>query len=229
MTDAKTTHAAPKDAATLIVLRDGVAGLEVFMTRRAPTMAFAPNAMVFPGGKVDSEDYFDTDKHPLRPFQNAVLREAFEEVGLLLAKARDGQAITPRQWLHLSTQRENVAQRTHIFDAVLKHVGLVPDYHALTYVSRWITPLRFPKRFDTRFFIAQMPEGQHLAHDGSEAVHSEWVAPLDLLARFEAGQEFIFPPTFWMLKDVSLYGCVRSAIDGMAIEHFEADLRNKQA
>lgn len=218
----------PLDAATLMVLRDGAEGLEVFMTRRAATMAFAPNAMVFPGGKVDDEDHLDSATHPLRAFQNAVLREAFEEVGLLLARI-DDQVLSSARWQSLMTHRAPIARREVLFQQFLFAQGLVPDYDTLTYVSRWITPPKFPKRFDTRFFIAEMPSEQILQHDGSEAVASEWMRPQDLLDRSANGQETIFPPTYWMLSDLTAFDTVAAAKAEMQIAHFEPDLRNKQA
>src|SRR3954471_1561879 len=94
--------AVPRPAATVLLLRDGEAGVEVLMTRRSPTASFAPGAYVFPGGGIDAADAQAHDIAARRPTQDeqrltqaiAAIRESFEELGVLLARHRDGSPVT---------------------------------------------------------------------------------------------------------------------------------------
>src|SRR3954467_11360237 len=97
--------AVPRPAATVLLLRDGEAGVEVLMTRRSTTASFAPGAYVFPGGGIDAADAEAHDLARRRSTQSnerltqaiAAIRESFEELGVLLARHADGTPVSPRE------------------------------------------------------------------------------------------------------------------------------------
>lgn len=197
----KFDHVKPKPASSLLLIRDGVEGLEVFMVRRHHLIDFASGAMVFPGGKVDPEDSdararahaLDADAldDVALGFQVAAIREAFEEIGVLLAVEADGSALEAarsrqlkdRYAADLEANRVTMGEMAEREDLRFPLRSLVPFAH-------WITPPVLPKRFDTPFFIAEMPEAQSAlaSHDGTEAVDSVWVRPGEAIRQAEAGQ-----------------------------------------
>jgi 8-oxo-dGTP pyrophosphatase MutT (NUDIX family) len=183
-----------RDAATVMLLRDGTAGLEVFMLRRNADLVFVPGAFVFPGGAVDEADGARGED----PFAVAAIRECFEEAGALLAYDGTGAFADLRDEgtaRRFRGYRDDVhAGRCTIHD-VCDREGLRLAIDALRHVSRWVTPPRAPRRFDTRFFIARAPANQAFLHDDRETVASEWVRPLDALARFKEGDIELILPT----------------------------------
>ena len=176
-----------------MLLRDGPAGLETFMVVRHHQIEFASGALVFPGGRMEAADaelavaaraerggavsdrvLQETD--PLAPFKVAAIREAFEECGVLIARARGEDGLVP-------AGRAASLDRAAPFGELLAREALVPALDLLVPFAHWITPVFLPKRFDTRFFLALAPPGQALAHDGREAVELD----LDFAARGAAG------------------------------------------
>lgn len=156
--------AMPRPAATLLLLRDSPAGLEVFMVVRNRQIDFAGGAMVFPGGRVDPADAALGD-----PFRIAAIREGFEESGILLAR-RGGVMLGAHE-----------LPRDRPFGALLAEHGLAPATDALAHIAHWITPVDMPKRFDTHFFAAEAPSAQIARHDGGEAVEGLWLSPQEAL------------------------------------------------
>jgi 8-oxo-dGTP pyrophosphatase MutT (NUDIX family) len=144
----------PKDAAGLVLIRGPRKGEpEILMGRRPAKMGFLPGIHVVPGGRVDREDEESfanaSDPHPAiaaqlagrRPvtaYFNAALRETFEETGLLVGRPHGGPVSTPKG---------------AIWDA-FRAAQLAPDYGAMDYLCRAITPTRSRRRFNTRFFLA---------------------------------------------------------------------------
>ncbi|MBX3635993.1 MAG: MBL fold metallo-hydrolase [Rubrivivax sp.] len=190
MNAATSAHVTPPDArlaASLLLLRDGAAGLEVLMLRRAEREGdLRSGAAVFPGGVLDARD---RDAHPYctgaddaalsarlglaaggLDYAVAALRECFEEVGLLLAEGEfDLGALQP--WRHrLNDGRATMAELCASF-------GLTLPVDRLVYCSHWLTPPGVPKRFDTRFFAALAPVGQQALADLGEAVELMWLTP----------------------------------------------------
>jgi len=163
--------ATPRPASTIMLLRDGAAGLEVFMVVRNHAIDFAGGAMVFPGGRVDDADAALGD-----PFRIAAIREAFEETGVLLA--RRGGAMLGAHDLPRETP----------FAALLAEHGLQPATDALRHFAHWITPADMPKRFDTHFFAAHTPAAQLARHDGGEAVEGLWLRPEDAVRANDEGR-----------------------------------------
>ncbi len=181
--------ATPIPSASLILLRDALDGLEVFMIRRHAGLRFAGGATVFPGGRIDPEDWAPCGaEHPCErmvdhPLRVAAIRETFEECGMLLARE-------PFDDERLRALR---APSPHHFRERLRAARLEPAVEALMPFARWITPERVWRRFDTTFYLALAPEGQTATIDGAEAVEGLWGTPGAILHAADAGRiELLF-------------------------------------
>ncbi|HZS82910.1 MAG TPA: NUDIX hydrolase [Stellaceae bacterium] len=186
--------AIPLPAATLLLLRDGAAGLEVLMTLRHEKSGFAAGALVFPGGKLDAADAALRRFCPPAlggaadlPFRIAAIRETFEESGILLARSRDG-ALLDRAGLSALQKHHDEAGEPPAFAALLEAAGLELAADTLVRYAHWVTPIDRPKRFDTQFFLAPAPPAQEPAHDGREIVEAVWTTPEAALRDAEAGR-----------------------------------------
>jgi glyoxylase-like metal-dependent hydrolase (beta-lactamase superfamily II)/8-oxo-dGTP pyrophosphatase MutT (NUDIX family) len=197
--------AAPRQAASLIVLRDTADGPEVLLLRRADKPGDQNSgAAVFPGGMLDRADAqaaafsagLDDAAASARlgvasggaAYWVAAVRECFEEAGLLFAR-RTGEAglvalddhgdpLVDALRHDLHTGRIGLAEVCRRLDATLA-------LDELTYYSHWITPVGMPKVFDTRFFVTRLPAGQTAHHDATETVELLWLRPAQAL---EAGR-----------------------------------------
>jgi 8-oxo-dGTP pyrophosphatase MutT (NUDIX family) len=190
-----------RPAATILLLREGTEGLEVFMVVRHHAIDFAAGALVFPGGRVDEHDHALAANPVLCPnptglpsaelaFQLAAIRETFEECGVLLARPRGSERLIDANRLLAveAAQRADLAGGRLRFEDVLTEHDLLPALDLLVPVAHWITPAHQPKRYDTRFYLAAAPD-EHLAvHDGSESVDSVWITPRQALADTETGR-----------------------------------------
>jgi len=190
-------------AATVIIARDGDAGLEILVIERAAGMGFAGGAIAFPGGKVDASDAwpeeaadmaarlpgFDTIAPEEAACRIAAAREAFEETGILLSTGPLVSAETRARLRPLSDQHQLS------FAALLHETGHSLPASALQPFSRWLPPEGLHKRFDTRFYLATCPEGEAHQADGTEAVHARWATPARLLAEADAEQISLLFPT----------------------------------
>lgn len=216
-----TEIAVPRPAATVLLLRDSAAGIEVFMQVRHQDMKFASGALVFPGGRVDAEDHAvaaDAVRSPaaveLDPLAGALrvaaIRETFEESGVLLARPRGETRLIPVDRLcRIDSARRDFARMLADEDLVLAVDLLVPFAH-------WITPVYNPRRFDTHFFALAAPEDQLAAHDGTESVDSMWIAPRDVIAGSEAGRFKLVFATLMNLKRLDRYAKVAEALHAAA-------------
>ncbi len=177
-------------AATILLLRDGAAGLEVFMVKRHHQIDFASGALVFPGGKLAAGDSDPRISElcdgaagigaPLLPYAAAAIREAFEESGILLArKAGQTALLSAAEASALAPFRPKLDKgEIGLAEFLIEHdLRLACDQ--LVRFAHWITPAFMPKRFDTQFFAAVAPKGQLGRHDGGEAVDSVWITPRD--------------------------------------------------
>lgn len=189
-----------KPAATVMLLRDASAGVEVFMLRRTAAAVFAGGMYVFPGGKVDAADGEGDEA-----FVAAAIRECFEEAGVLLAVDADDLPVSDGHPA-LDARDDVYAGRTSIRELCDRH-GLRPTIDRLPWVSHWITPKgEAARRFDTRFFVAASPAGQTSHHDDNETVASMWVRPADALAQGCAGELMLMPPTVANLEFLIRHG-----------------------
>lgn len=177
--------AVPVPAATIMLLRDGADGLEVFMVKRHHQIDFVAGALVFPGGKLEKGDsdaalerYFDggSDWTPeMRALGAAAIREAFEESGILLARdATTGDFVSAERLERLQHYRPKLDKREVSLDDMLEKEKLRLALDQLVHFAHWITPANMPKRFDTHFFLAVSPIGHSGSHDGRESVDSVW-------------------------------------------------------
>lgn len=221
------TPATPRPAATVIIARDGRDGLEVFMMKRTEQVTFG-GAYVFPGGSLDAADRGDHWNELLPDFSDAeasrrlaldsggraywiaVIRECFEEAGLLLAYDEAGQLVDLDTAEHadLATARAALAAGELDFADFLTRRTLRPAIDRLAYFSHWITPVAAPKRFDTRFFLAAAPAAQTASHDNGENVDHVWIRPADALAQNSAGNLKLIIPTIRTLETLALHASV---------------------
>jgi len=202
----------PRPAATLLLARDGAAGVEVLMVRRHDASGFAAGAMVFPGGVVHAEDgdprlrarCHGLDRLPpaLASSGVAAIRETFEECGVLLARRAGGAPIAGAAHAAL-VARHQTAVAAHAeawLDMILAEDLEVACEHLVPF-AHWITPESRPKRFDTHFFLAPAPVDQIPAHDAREAVEALWVEPRALVAAADAGTyRLVFATRMNLLK-----------------------------
>lgn len=214
-----------RPAATVLLLRDDPGGLHVFMVRRHHAMGFAGDARVFPGGRIDESDIALAARHDLCPpvagldrhamaFRVGALRETFEESGVLLARAGGAQALIGHDRAQaLAGDRQAVCEDGGRFAALLVREGLVLAPDVLAPFAHWITPVIYPKRYDTMFFLAAAPYGQIAAHDGTESVDSLWVTPSGALSDGEKGRCKL---EFATRRNLEKLGRHRTAEDALA-------------
>jgi 8-oxo-dGTP pyrophosphatase MutT (NUDIX family) len=198
--------APPRPSATVLILRDAPAGLEVFMVARERQVDFASGAVVFPGGKIDPDDQApfwggnaagaSPSMSPDRPYWIAAVRETFEEAGLLIARRADGAALSAGDAADLAARhRTPLLDGARSFSAICADAGLVPDFAAMVPFAHWITPVAVPKRFETHFFLVAAAADHHAEHDGREAVRSFWTRPRALIEDGDAGRQTLVPAT----------------------------------
>ncbi len=232
----------PSDAATVILLRepktDKGSGFEVLMARRSSKSSFVPSSYVFPGGRVDEEDcrpgmtdfckdsdverVRETSDEMLHPEKKlgiwiAAIRETFEEMGLLLASRSNGSLVRFNSRdecaQRFTEYRRQIGQGRLRFAEMLHKEGLTLALDRLFYYSRWITPELSPKRYDTRFFIAQAPDCQEALHDGHELTTHIWTTPEEALAHYRCNKFHMVVPTIVTLEELSRFDCSADAIE----------------
>jgi 8-oxo-dGTP pyrophosphatase MutT (NUDIX family) len=236
--EGRVTPAEPRDAATVVLLRDRADGVEAYLLRRQPTMAFASGMYVFPGGSVDPRDadralgwtgpaasafaaQLNTNEPMARELVCAAVRETFEESGVLLAGPAADQVVADTSGDDWEAERLALIDRTLAFSDLLDRRGLVLRADLLRAWGHWITPEFEPRRFDTRFFVAALPAGQRTRDVGGEADLVEWVRPADAVDRCLAGKLAMLPPTVVTLMDLAAFSSVAevlAAADGRRIE-----------
>jgi 8-oxo-dGTP pyrophosphatase MutT (NUDIX family) len=221
----------PRDAATVMLLRQAPAGLEVYMLRRRSSMAFAAGAYVFPGGSVDASDgdegiawagpdaqewgrRLDAPAPLARALVCAAVRETFEESGVLLASpAEPGTAPVlatgDDEW---EAGRQALLAGSLTLAGLLRRRGLVLRSDLLRPWARWITPVTEERRYDTRFFAAVLPDGQHARDVGGEADETAWMEPGAALAAARRGEIALMPPTAVTLGELHACGDVPAAL-----------------
>jgi len=202
--------ATPVPAATILLLRDGRAGLEVFMVKRHHQVDFVSGALVFPGGKVDASDRepglaeFCDGAEQMEEARRALMvcatREAFEESGILLARdAASGAFVGAERLDTLSGYRKALDRHEIGMAEMLRKEGLRLALDQLALFAHWITPANMPKRFDTLFFVAPSPVGHIGSHDGRESVDSVWIGPQQAVADRKSWN-VVFPTKLNLMK-----------------------------
>lgn len=211
-------------AATVMLLRDAAPGIETFVLRRVPAMAFASGMTVFPGGGVDPVDHADIPWHgpdpgwwgralgedppAARALVVAAVRELFEETGVLLAGDEPGG---PVPVLDEAIRAAIVDRRTSLVE-VLDGAGLGIRSDLLRPWANWLTPPGQGRRYDTFFFAAALPGGQQARMLTSEADLGQWRRPDDLFAERAAGRTKLMPPTMVMLRDLARFDSVAQVL-----------------
>ena len=223
----ETVTTPPVDAASVLLLRDSDAGLQVLLMRRAQASQVLGGAYVFPGGKVDAEDHSaQALQHLSEPALRlrerlhepglaparaaglfmAALREAFEECGVLAGQDNTGPALASQ--LRAQPGQSGWHQRLQQTGQALRTEALLPW-------SRWITP-RQPavtnKRFDTRFFLARVCDEQVARHDNFETTDSVWLTPQQALKRYADGAIDLVAPQIMSLYELKAHRSVDEAL-----------------
>jgi 8-oxo-dGTP pyrophosphatase MutT (NUDIX family) len=220
--DGTATPAEPRDAATVVLLRPGGAGPETYLLRRQTSMAFAGGMCVFPGGGVDPRDFdhavawagpspaewadrLGCDEPMARALVCAAVRETFEESGVLLAGTADSVVAdtTGDGW---EAERVALEARDLSLTDFLDRRGLVLRSDLLGAWSGWLTPVFEPRRYRTWFFVAALPVGQVTRDVSPESSSVAWLPALDAVAKAEAGEILLLPPTYLTLLDVGQHG-----------------------
>jgi 8-oxo-dGTP pyrophosphatase MutT (NUDIX family) len=214
-----------------MLLRPAGPGLEVYMLRRRPSMAFAPGAMVFPGGSVDPRDADEelawagpdaaawgeqlaAPPELARALVCAAVRETFEESGVLLAgESADSVAAdtTSEDW---ERDRNALLDRSLSLAEMLTARHLVLRSDLLRPWSRWITPVVEPRRYDARFFAAALPEGQRTRDVSTESAAVAWIEPGAAIEAGRRGEIQLWPPTAVSLAELAACGDIETALCG---------------
>ena len=220
-------------ASTVLLVRDreSSGGVEVFMERRHIESDFVGGAYVFPGGSVDPEDRIPDGlcrglddreasarlgiDHGGLAFWVAAIRECFEEAGVLLAYGPGGELLDfadPATEDRFRDLRNDLNAGTTGLIELAEREGLELATDRMHYWGHWITPEGQPRRYDTRFFIAQAPENQTAAHDDWELVHSAWVTPAEAIERAVRRDWMIIFPTLVNLEQLGDLGRAEDAL-----------------
>ena len=217
-----------RDAATVLLLRDGAAGPEVYLLRRVPTMAFAPGMAVFPGGAVDPGDddpalpwagppaqgwaqALGGDAGLVRALVCAAVRETFEECGVLLAGPTPDTVLGRVDDDAWEADRQAVLAGEPL-GRLLARRGLVLRADLLRPWAHWTTPEAEPRRYDTRFFVAALPEGQQPRDVGGEADQRLWLRAADAVGAARDGVLRLMPPTLAALGAVAAHDTVAAVL-----------------
>ena len=220
----------PRNAATVVLLRpDDHGSFEILLTRRPEEMRFLGGFYVFPGGTVHRDDYASDTLARCRALTAddarkilggghesdealghwvAVVRELFEEVGVLLCVNESGEDVdltadAAKQRIEL--KRREIVEKRLGFGAFLESENLFCDLSRAVYFDHWVTPEIYSMRFDTRFYVAALPENQIPLSRSEEVTHSLWIKPAAALARMDRHDFPILPPTTTVLRNFSRF------------------------
>lgn len=232
--------AVPRPAATIVLLRDGPAGMEVLLMRRNRNSGFVPGAYVFPGGRVDGSDATpealarlggitpeDAERRlglrdvdpPAIAYYLAALREAFEETGILIGRHASG-AFPPTAAADsdVNQLRDDVMEDRIGFGEALDRLECLIDGVRIEYLAHWITPEAEPRRYDTRFFAARAPDDAEAIVDPREMTDAVWATPAAALDRYRAGTLPMVFPTIKTLEQLAQYREVDHALERIGAE-----------
>lgn len=223
--------AVPRPSATIVVARESADGPEVLLVKRRAGDAFG-NAYTFPGGVIDADEsnawpvcegLSEADANEILgvddglDYYSAVIRELFEETGILLARDKDGN--WPRNVAAYAAQRVAVDRCELAWPQFLSDEGLCMAADALHYFAWWITPVVSPKRWTTRFFVSALPPGQEASIDERELTDSRWLTPTAALALREAGKLKLPQPTRRNLELMKDQPSVDALLDWASARH----------
>ncbi|MFI1394130.1 NUDIX hydrolase [Streptomyces sp. NPDC020681] len=222
----------PKRAATVMLLRDTADGPAVHMLRRRASMAFASGAYVYPGGGVDARDSrpirwagppldawadrLGVDEQSAQAVVCAAVRETYEEAGVLLAGLTPDSVVGDTTGDDWEADRQALVDRELSFADFLDRRGLVLRSDLLGAWARWITPEFEPRRYDTWFFVADLPEGQRTRNASTEADRTVWIRPAEATAGYDKGDLLMMPPTVATLRVLQAYATAADALAAAA-------------
>ena len=214
-------------AATVILVRNQAGKLQVYLLKRSPKSGFMAGNFVFPGGTLDMDDHLFGLFHKhcdLAPNQIltrfgpdlsveqglaygvAAIRETLEEAGVFLARKNDSTAADLER---INSLRLAANLQKNWFARLVENEQWCLSLSALCSWSHWITPVLMKRRFDTRFFITDMPPGQTCSPDARETVQGLWLSPLEGLAGNMSGDIPLSPPTLVTLHELSKYRALK--------------------
>jgi 8-oxo-dGTP pyrophosphatase MutT (NUDIX family) len=220
--DGSREPAEPRNAATVVLLRQGTEGPEVYLLRRQTSMAFAGGMCVFPGGGVDPRDFdheiawagpdphqwaarLGTEEATARALVCAAVRETFEESGVLLAGDSAETVVADTTGEDWEADRAALEARELAFTEFLDRRGLVLRTDLLGVWAAWLTPIFEPRRYRTWFFVADLPEGQRTRDVSTESDQVTWLPAMQAVSDVEQEQMFMLPPTYLTCLDVGQY------------------------
>ena len=212
--------AEPRHASTIIVVRDGASGIEAYLMRRQTSMAFAAGMYVFPGGGMHPSDItqdvpwagpapsewaqrLECDEALARGLVVAAVRETFEETGVLLAGPDESTVLEDTSGADMQAARRALEEGELAIGDFLRAQGLLLRSDLIGAWAHWITPNFEPRRYDTRFFVAALPDGQRVGEMSREADHASWMPLTEVLTRVEAGDAAMMPPTVITCREVA--------------------------
>jgi 8-oxo-dGTP pyrophosphatase MutT (NUDIX family) len=218
---------AARNAATVVLIRpDESGGFHVLLTRRPEEMRFLGGFYVFPGGTVHESDYAPQALARCRGISGdqarailggghspavalghwvAVVRELFEEVGVLLCETQSGKTMNVKDEItkqRLEQRRRAIVRRQMDIGSLLESENLYCDLSRAVYFDHWVTPDIYPMRFDTRFYLAAMPPHQHALTRSEEVTDAVWLSPREALTRNRRRDFPLIPPTTTVLQDL---------------------------
>jgi 8-oxo-dGTP pyrophosphatase MutT (NUDIX family) len=221
-TDGTREPVEPRHASTVVLLRDGdgqPGGLEVYLLRRHVDMAFAAGMCVFPGGGVDKRDFdadigwvgpspqewaglLGTDDAFARALVCAACRETFEESGVLLAGPTEESVVGDTTGDDWEEDRRALEAREVSFTSFLERRGLKLRTDLLRLWGSWVTPVFEPRRFDTRFFLAELPTGQVTRDVSTESDKVVWLPLREAIRAVDDHEMLMLPPTYCTILEL---------------------------
>jgi 8-oxo-dGTP pyrophosphatase MutT (NUDIX family) len=242
--DGSQEPAEPRNAATVVLMRPGARGPELYLLRRQTSMAFAGGMCVFPGGGVDPRDFdhaiawagpapqewasrLGTDEATARALVCAAVRETFEESGVLLAGESADTVVADTTGDDWETDRAALEARELAFTEFLDRRGLVLRTDLLGVWAAWLTPVFEPRRYRTWFFVADLPEGQRTRDVSTESDQVTWLPAMEAVAEVDAEQLLMLPPTYLTCLEVGQYADPEAVLDaarGRVVEMFMPEI-----
>jgi glyoxylase-like metal-dependent hydrolase (beta-lactamase superfamily II)/8-oxo-dGTP pyrophosphatase MutT (NUDIX family) len=218
-TDAEASAALPRPSATVVLVRPGPAGLEVLLVERPSSMAFAGGLHAFPGGTIDPGDRdaalaarsalpaddlaraWADEVGPADALSSAAaaIRELFEETGVLVASRRATDPVPPAD---LTTSQAALLDGSLDLPGLVARLDLDLGTNALVPLSRWVTPRELPRRFDTLFYVAELPPGAQPSFAKAEVAGHDWVTPRAGLDAIANRKIRVLPPTSTTLQQL---------------------------
>lgn len=210
-----------RPSSTVVVVRQGSSEPELFMVRRHAESSFG-TAYAFPGGVIEDDDShvhefcagLSSAQADLRlgvkakglDLYSAAIRELFEETGVLLANISKIDE-------DLSAVRDALNAGSESWYEFVSRNQLQLRCDQLHYFTHWVTPPTLSQRYSTRFFLAELPEGQAAMHCGGELIDSRWITSHDMLEASRAGEVKLHFPTIKTLESIARHKTYEALVE----------------